>query len=269
VLHLLGRIRSRVTNEPRPVRFLASRLLWRAGLSRLFTSERNGYRVRFFPSAVSAFAWANPGVETAEETFVARTLRPGDTYVDVGANVGLLALRAAATVGPTGRVIAVEAHPRTARFLRENVRLNGFANVRVIAAAVGEAAGEVAFQDRYSDDQNAVDTSGSGQLVVSMQPLDTLLPEAEVGRVALLKVDVEGFELWALRGGRDVLRRTDRVLIESWTEHAARFGYQVTEVFELLTSAGFTLHRFAGGELRPVPPDWEPRSCENVVGLRP
>lgn len=264
----LSRFRERIASEPRPLRFLVSRALWRAGVSHRLVVQRRGYRVRFFPSAVSAMAWVYPTTENSEERFVARVLRPGDTYVDVGANVGLLALRGAAEVGPAGRVIAVEAHPRTASFLRANVALNDFRHVQVIASAVGDRAGTVSFQDRYSDDQNAVDPSARGTLTVPLDTLDALVLPQVAGRVALLKVDVEGFELWALRGGAGLLARTDRVLIESWDEHARRFGYDVGEVFALLRDAGFTLHRLIGDDLLPLPAGWRPTSCENVVGLR-
>lgn len=265
---VIQRLRTRLASEPRPARFVISRLLWKSGLCRYFTAERRGYRVRFFPSAVSAFAWVYPSEEPPEERFVASVLAPGDAFVDVGANVGLLSLRAAAVVGPAGRVISIEAHPRTSDFLRRNVALNGFRQVQVLATAVGERAGTLTFQDRSSDDQNSVDPTGSGPIEVPVESLDVLLPPERVERVALLKIDVEGFELWALRGATRLLERTDRVLIESWTEHAARFGYQVEEVFALLTGAGFTLHRFAEGALRPLEDGWRPTRCENVVGLR-
>ncbi|HST57932.1 MAG TPA: FkbM family methyltransferase [Longimicrobium sp.] len=267
---MLQRIVRRLARERRPVRFLVSRVLWHGGVSRWFAVRRAGdapgaYRVRFFPSSVSSYAWIYPDHVNEEEGFVARTLQPGQTYVDVGANVGLLALRAASVVGASGTVVAVEAHPRTARFLRENVAMNGFGNVQVESCAVGEARGTVSFSDRHSDDQNAVDPAGGG-LEVPMVPLDELLPASRVPRVHLLKMDVEGFELHALRGATDLLSRVDRILIESSTSHSAKYGYTARAVYDLLRDAGFRLRRL--GDTAEIAPDFAPVRTENLVGER-
>jgi FkbM family methyltransferase len=268
---MLQRIVRRLRRERRPIRFLTSRVLWHGGVSRWFDVRRSGdvpggYRVRFFPSSISSYAWVYPDHVNEEEAFVARTLRPGETYVDVGANIGLLALRAASIVGAGGRVVAVEAHPRTASFLRENVALNGFGNVEVESCAVGEARGTVSFSDRRSDDQNAVDPTRHAGMVVPVLPLDELLPESRVPHVHLLKIDVEGFELQALRGAAALLPRVDRILIETSTSHSAMYGYPVRDVYDLLRAAGFRLRRL--GDTAEIPPDFTPVGTENLVGDR-
>lgn len=257
------RLWSRIRAEPRPLRFLVSRALWRAGISHWFIVRRNGYRVRFHPSAVSAAVWADPTHPSEEEAFVASRLRAGDSYVDVGANVGLLTLKAASLVGPTGRLIAIEAHPRTHRFLAENVALNGFANVQVIHRAVGDTDGTVRFSDYLSDDQNHVVVGGAG-VDVPMQRLDELVP---AGPIALLKVDVEGFELPVFRGAPGVLARTRAVLFESWDQHTARYGFAVADVLDLLRASGFTLYRITDGQLQAIEVGGSP-SCKNLVGIR-
>lgn len=260
----LGAVWSRLRAEPHPWRLVCSRLLWRAGLSTRFVIERKGYRVRFHPSAVSAEAWIAPQQSVEEEEFVASRLRAGDTYVDVGANVGLLALRAASVVGRTGRVIAIEAHPRTAGFLADNVALNGFAQVQVVHRAVGESDGTLTFTDFVSDDQNHVQVDGAG-VAVRVQRLDELVP---AGPIALLKVDVEGFELAVFRGAEGVLDRTQAVLFESWDRHATRYGHTAAEVVALLRARGFRVHRLVRGALEPVIGPGGSPSCENLVALR-
>jgi FkbM family methyltransferase len=268
---MLQRIVQRLRREKRPIRFLTSRVLWHGRVSRWFDVRRSGgvpggYRVRFFPSSVSSYAWVYPDHVTPEEAFVARTLQPGQTYVDVGANVGLLALRASSVVGSAGSVVAVEAHPRTAAFLRQNVALNGFTNVEVESVAVGETRGTVSFSDRHSDDQNGVDPTRHAGLEVPVVPLDELLPESRIPHVHLLKIDVEGFELQALRGASALLRRVDCILIETSTSHCAVYGYEVREVYDLLRAAGFRLRRL--DEAGEIPADFLPVGTENLVADR-
>jgi len=267
---LLRHVLRRIAEEDRPLRFLASRVLWRSGLSHRFSVERRGgpgaYRIRFFPSAVSSLAWVYPGRLSDEEAFVARTLRPGDCYVDVGANVGLLALRAAAIVGTGGRVVAVEAHPRTSAFLAANVRLNGFQHVEVERVAVGDVPGEIAFTDHRSDDQNSVAPDGAGPVRVPVTTLDALLPVSRLSHVHLLKMDVEGYELAALRGATQLLRRVERVLFESSPALCNRFGYRSRDVLDLVRAAGFRLRPL--DEPSYLPDDYEPTGFVDLVAER-
>ena len=137
-------------------RVLVGRFLWRSGLCRAFTITTDLYRLRFFPSALSCAMWTDPASRAGDERFLRRYLRSGDAVVDVGANVGTLTLTAAALVGASGTVWAIEAHPQTFRFLRENVALNGFTNVIAVQAAAAEERGTLRFSDGRLDDQNRV-----------------------------------------------------------------------------------------------------------------
>src|SRR5438067_1858999 len=65
-------------------------------------------------------------IEPATTGYLIENLRPGDVYLDVGGNVGYHALRAAARVGPAGKVHCFEPNPRLQGLIRESVRLNGF-----------------------------------------------------------------------------------------------------------------------------------------------
>jgi FkbM family methyltransferase len=254
----LARI-ARLLASPRAV---AGRFLWRTGLCRAFTIRTDLYRLRFFPTALSCAMWTDASRRSADELFFRTCLRPGDTVVDVGANVGTLTLTAAALVGPGGRVLSVEAHPRTLRYLRANVELNGFTNVRTIQAAAGEEEGFLRFTDGRLDDQNRVSV-GDGGLLVPARRLDDLVPE---GRVRLLKMDVEGFELFALRGARRVLDRTEYLYFEYGEKACARYGYGLDEVRGLLGLAGFGVFELREGALLPFR---APRGHhQNLVGLR-
>ena len=237
--HMLGRLRE----EKRPARFLASRILRATRLCSLFTIQRDGFRLRFYPTAGSATLWLDPS-PCREEQFLASFLRPGDTYIDVGANIGALALKAAAIVGRSGSVNAFEAHPRTFRFLQGNLRLNGFRNVTAVNRALSDKPGVVRFTDLHTDDQNSIRNDGA--ISVEAARLDDVI-QAQ-GPVALLKIDVEGAEKMVLEGAPRTLARTRAVYFEYSDRMAAAFGYGMADLRRILESAGFRIERVGGNE---------------------
>lgn len=259
-IRLLKRLRA----EPAPIRMVASRVLWHTPLARAITIQRPGYRIRFHPSAVSAETWHLPKLISAEERFVARTLKSGDTYVDVGANVGLLALRAASIVGPTGRVIAIEAHPATFSYLQDNIRLNGF-GITAIHAAAGDANGVIRFSSGRSDDQNHVVIDSEEGIDVAVKRLDEMVPP---GPITLLKVDVEGFELPVFLGAPAVLSRTRTIMFESWDQHVVRYDYRVADILKLLRDAGFRITRLHEDHELPIAGEHTSVHCENLIAHR-
>ena len=138
--------------------------------------------------------------EQAELEWLHRTLNPGQCFVDCGANIGLWTLTAARSVGPTGRVLALEANPVTAARLAHNVAQNRLDNVaEVVSVAVGDIPGEALFDPGAS--HNLGQVSGSGKTKVTMQTLDNLIAFPVDG----IKLDIEGFELEALAGAERLL----------------------------------------------------------------
>src|SRR4029079_6403356 len=90
-------------------------------------TERGGLRFKCYPDSQDAgrMIYFNRLPDPAEMTFIKRYLRPGDAFIDAGANVGIYTLFAAQLVGPSGSVIAFEPDPGAADRLRENVDRNG------------------------------------------------------------------------------------------------------------------------------------------------
>ena len=192
------------------------------------------------------------------------TSNPGDLVVDVGANIGDTVLTAAIQVGPTGHVIGIEPHPRTFRFLQENLALNGIGNVEVINVAAGAAPGIARFSDDRRDDMNRID---GGSLQVAVKRLDDLVM---AGRpVALLKVDVEGYEKFVLDGAPNLLSRTSCVHFEVSSLHFPRFGYTTRDLLTLLQGAGFRLFRLLPPTgFEPIGLGFDTEPFENLVALR-
>jgi len=292
-----------VRQQRRPVKFLVSRLLMRTGLAPLWTIGQGDFLLRFFPTSLSAALWIDPADHQAEVRFFRRYLRPGDVVIDVGANVGLTTLAAAKAVGDSGRVIAVEPHPRIFRYLQNNLALNGVRNVAPHNVACGETEGTLRLSDMRSDDQNFVGAAGHS-IEVPVRRLDDLLAaesprglsqfsrsengtvpfapaRSENGTVplaptlapdapiALLKIDVEGYEKLVLEGAPETLRRTECVHFESWDGHFARYGYRSPDVFRSLADHGFTVLRpVPSGRWEPIPEGYSSAEIENLVAVR-
>ena len=236
----------RLQRRKHPMKFLLARVLWQSSaVSHVpIIIRREQYRLRFFPSKLSADYWADPGQERAEERFLKSYLRPGDVVVDVGANIGTETLTASALVGETGRVFAIEPQPRIFSFLQQNIALNGFTNVVPLQFAVSDVEGVVTLAEGLLDTSNMV-VAGGGQEVPA-RPLDRILEPYAPARVDLLKIDVEGFEYDVLRSAPHFLRKTQCVYFEHIPLYFGRYHHKEADIFDILLGAGFRLFRFEG-----------------------
>lgn len=245
--------------SPRPLRLLAGLFLRRTGLCRLFTIRHRDFIIRFFPTEISFGLFLDPEARGEDHDFFRGYLRPGDVVVDVGANVGTLALTASRCAA---KVYAIEAHPRIFRMLEANIALNRRTNIVALNAAAGDKEGVLTFSDFRCDDRNCVIEGGQG-IEVPSRRLDDWLKD--VPRIDLLKIDVEGFEKWALAGAGEVLKRTSCLYFESFDANFEKYGYDCREIFDLLRKAGFTIYR---RDWTPLPKGHRSASCENLLASR-
>ena len=170
----------------------------------------------------------------------AALLAPGMTVLDIGANVGLFTLVAAHRVGPTGRVHAFEPTPELAAHILRNLELNGLENVAVNPIAVSDAAGHAMLHLVEPDDpgENSIvnPSPGARTLEVPTVTLDGYIAEHDVGRVDVIKIDIEGAEMPALRGARDLLSGDDSpvLVLEFHPTTLAYSGHSPDDMLGLL-----------------------------------
>lgn len=147
-----------------------------------------------------AFALLNgvKPIEPLELSVMARLMRSGDTFVDVGSHVGLYALAAIGAVGSAGRVFALEPDPVNAGIIRQLMSHTG---VEVLELAASDRSGEVLLS-RAGDLEASVE-HGDGGTKVRCDRLDAILPPSKLTGGALhVKIDVERHEVSVLEGMR-------------------------------------------------------------------
>jgi FkbM family methyltransferase len=169
---------------------------------------------------------------------ILRLLEEGDLAVDVGANVGFMTHVMAHAVGARGRVISFEPHPGLLSELRQNVGTVGsgaHCEVMPIAVSSAEGSGYLAEGDMFEGNRGTARIADDSRgIAINLTTLDrALCDEAQIG---LMKIDIEGFELEALRGAAALLsaRRIRHLIVE---EH----GTPPTPVTSLLEAGGYSL----------------------------
>jgi FkbM family methyltransferase len=170
--------------------------------------------------------------------------------VDVGANVGSTVVPSARRVGPQGKVVCFEPHPRIFRCLQENVDVNGLQNVEAHNLAMGGTTGVMAISDVSEDDTNRLVERGSGASIPVARLDDVCRP---LPHIDLLKIDVEGYELEVLAGAAETLEKTRHLCIEVSEGNLAQYGHRGQQILDILTEHGFQLFRFVDDRtLQPI-----------------
>ncbi len=134
-----------------------------------------------------------------ERDFLTQRLRPGCTFIDIGANIGGYALHVAATMGAGARIIAVEPLDCLFERLVVNIKLNAFATIKALDCAIADKDGEVTL---FVDDRNEGDSSirlfnrghAGDMRQVPAVTLMSLISRERVTHIDALKLDVEGAE---------------------------------------------------------------------------
>jgi FkbM family methyltransferase len=219
--------------------------------------------------------------EPDETTFLQRSLKPGMTTIDVGANVGFMALLAAKAVGPTGTVIAIEPDPGNADLLAANVERNGYRNVRIQRCAVGSETGTAQlFRSAWNMGNHRLNPGEGGQAIaheaisVPVRTVDDLVAENGLSRVDVIKMDVEGYEPGVLGGMMSTLARFKPVILtEFWPYGMRDAGFDPAAFLDRCVRAGYEGRALAApetplktvSEILSILPNQDRGTYENIV----
>lgn len=257
----------RILSEKNRWRFLISRILWRTGLCRLFSIKTPDFQIRFYPSAMACSLWVNANERQADKDFFCDFLKPGDVVVDIGANIGLLTLIAAKRVGDIGKVYAFEPHQKIFKFLENNIKSNKLRNVYLNNIALGAEQEVLALSNKKLDDMNQIlPVTNESHIKIMVKKLDDCLPHESI---ALMKIDVEGYEKFVLQGARKLLGKTACLYFESSEHHFQAFGYSSQTLFQRLKEQGFQIFSCKGRcNLTEISDQHRSINGENLIAIR-
>lgn len=191
-------------------------------------------------------------------------IRPGDTVVEVGANIGYFTRRYARLAGPRGRVLAFEPNPVVLPILRKNVRGRpwvsvhpcGLADVRSRLPFYSGSNTAVASSSREYTARYTADGSGNSvrEYEIEVMPGDVALAEAGVAGVSFIKIDVEGMEIDVLRGLEHTLRSNPELVVFcEFNPSALHYrGASPEDLLQVLLGLGFTPNLVHRGSLEPI-----------------
>lgn len=172
-----------------------------------------------------------------------KLLKKGDVAIDAGANIGAITVHMAKSVSSTGKVLAVEMMPDTATQLKINLNHNMLKWVDVIELALSEKSGEKVFAEVTEGLFGQASIAGeksaafARQVEVTTTTLDDLT--ADIDKVSVIKMDLEGAEMQALRGAEKTIEKTNAIVFESWEDDGG-------DVVQLLKAKGFNISNIDG-----------------------
>jgi FkbM family methyltransferase len=179
--------------------------------------------------------------EPATRNKLLSLLKPGSVFFDVGAHEGLFSIDVKRHI-PDAAVHAFEPLPAA---LEQNLALNRLPDVVVHRAAVGEEVGTVTMSAGQRS-SNFVQSASSGIIpMVALDALDLPAPTA-------IKLDIEGFELHALKGARETIQRYRPVIITEINHCFLRYHPDLTPLQDFMSGLGYRCHTLTGASLTPV-----------------
>ncbi len=173
-----------------------------------------------------------------------RLIKPGAVVFDIGANIGITALKSVQKTGVSGTVVAFEASPETFKRLLENCNANPDLSIRTINKAIGESPGFIDIHPRQPNN-SGMNQVKEGSKIERIR-LDDFVKESQLFP-SVIKLDIEGYELKALRGAKKILNDLyPSLLVEIDRDNLGHFGDSPEELRDFLMELGYQFYRLDG-----------------------
>jgi FkbM family methyltransferase len=232
------------------------------GIKRKDHTLNNGLKYNIDPLSNLGLTLINEKVYEPEMTSViAEILKPGDTFVDMGSNEGYFSIYGAFLCGPSGKVYAIEPQSRLWNVIIKNQVLNDQTNIQLLPYGIGSAKTELTM-NLYPELNTGASTFSSDYnfqirfkflrsfmykkekiKIITMNTLKSTLPS----KIKLLKVDIEGFELEAIKGSTDLLasQTFENLLIEIHTGALKGMNQSEEELNDFIAKYGYKFRKIA------------------------
>lgn len=193
--------------------------------------------------------------EQNEILFLRKYLKPGDTFFDIGSNIGLFSLHAAQIVTNNGNIHAFEPTPKTFARLMENIELNRYQNIITannigISSDIGKLSLNISTDghDAWNTFAKQSEICFEKKIEIPVEKLDNYMSEKQISckDIALIKIDVEGWEMEVLKGAKNLLLDENApVLMVEFTEsNLFAAGTNCYEIYDLIVSYGYKWYRY-------------------------
>jgi FkbM family methyltransferase len=203
--------------------------------------------------------------EPEESKFLEQVLKPGDTFIDIGAHIGYYSLLAAILVGDSGRVISIEPDSVNVNWIQEHIALNQFSQMQVIPTVLGAETKEVEFFFNSDNDgghalwdvgmhsHNTISRDRPQILTLPMTTLDEVLRNQSLTGIKLIKIDAEGAEYQVLQGALQTIStyQVPYIICEINRFALEKMGTHEKQVRDLMTSLNYSPYL-----LRNEAPHW-------------
>jgi len=241
------------------LRYLFSRFVLRR---RFLLGKEDEYGLQFkfkTEDVVGRNIFKNGKYERDISEFIAKNIKfkSNDIALDIGANIGWYSMLLNKLMPDTGRIFAFEPDPFNFSLLSENILLNQANNVCAINKAVSdkrEFKTLYLYSNRNLGRHSLLDINkGSGIRIETVQ-LDEFLQEnnIDLSRVKFVKIDIEGYEFFALSGGEKVLNYVECLICEFMPDTIKRGGLDPNHLIRLLEGKSFKPHVYKAGQLSSV-----------------
>lgn len=202
-----------------------------------------GQQLRFHPKdrVLTTDALSKEGFERYELELFQALLQAGDVVLDIGANIGYYTTVAAAQVGAKGQVYAFEPDRENLAVLTDNLHFNGHSNVTIVPCGVAAQKGQVQLyicEDNRGDHRlYPVADESRASYTVETIALDTFWtgvpPRSPLPRPTMIKMDIQGFEYFALQGMQHYIQQTPDLILftEFWPHALAEAGVESPQIY--------------------------------------
>lgn len=222
---------------------------------------KEGVKIKLYKSSIlSKLIYF--GFERAELSFLTKFLKEGDTFIDIGSNIGLYSIYASDLVGERGRILAFEPTPEIFIRLCDNVQINGLLNIEPINMALSNKSDFVDFNvsldghDAWNSFAKLEELEMCKKIKVKVNTLDSFVDERRLDDINLIKVDVEGWEKFVLEGSRKLLssEKSPVFIVEFTEKNAFAAGYYCGELYDYIKTFGFNWYCYeeSKNSLNPV-----------------